>query len=122
MDALLQRAYGLALFDLGFADRALLTLSPLIRPKPCKRSDNHPCHGSIAIARSATIQLAATAYRALLKTSEPDARSIAYWSLADLKQYQFSDIELMQLRQHLKAAQGTPQISPRRICDGLGTR
>lgn len=108
-DALLQRAYGLALFDLGFADRALLTLSPLFDPNrvndPTITLVMGHCHSALG-----NIQLAATAYRALLKTSEPDARSIAYWSLADLKQYQFSDIELMQLRQHLKAAQGTPQI------------
>jgi tetratricopeptide (TPR) repeat protein len=108
-DSALQRAYGLALFDLGFAERALSALSPLL---DSTRLDDPAitlvvghCHSALG-----DIQQAATAYRALLNASQPDARSIAYWSLADLKQFRFTDVELTQLRQHLNDAQGTPQI------------
>ena len=92
-DSALQRAYGLALFDLGFAERALSALSPLL---DSTRLDDPAitlvvghCHSALG-----DIQQAATAYRALLNASQPDARSIAYWSLADLKQFRFTDVEL----------------------------
>ena len=108
-DKTLQRAYGLALFDMGFAERALTILSPLV---DTTRLDDAAVTLVIGHCHSALgdIYHAVAAYRLLLGSSEPDARSIAYWSLADLKQYRLSKAELTGLQQHLKDAQDTAQI------------
>jgi tetratricopeptide (TPR) repeat protein len=95
---------GRLLFDIGRADEAVPVLeSCRTGPDPEPEIELSLGHAASAAGDMAK---AVSCYRALLDGADPALRNVAWWSLADLKGYRFTEADVNEMRRQQAATTG----------------